>query len=162
MELKEKLTAEIDKKHEYLKQIADGIIETCKDDLEYKNTVLKSKRTLTECFEHVRDKAYDVAKKGDGRTAMVRSDIVYTWCKEFYIMPDKEYEKLKNDDKHAEVAIKENKSTDCDCKKDSDGKKKETIKAPDRDIVTKKQKPEKKKQNDDNLDGQMDIFQFLK
>lgn len=134
-------------KEPYEKSITQGLISLAETDTDLEKALMGN-RKLVDCFAYVKNMAKKQAKNG---CACVRNDIVFAWAADFYKMPDEEYkkfmEKPKVEKKPAEKKV-------VTIKKDVQ----EKPKAPDRNPVPK---AEKKKQDNSQLDGQLDIFSYL-
>lgn len=149
--IKNKLDSEA--KQPYEKSIAAGLTNLAETDSELEKA-LAGNRKINECFTYVRNKAM---KQATGNCACVKDSVVFEWAAEFYKMPEEEYKKLNKPEKKKPVK-EEKKVVPITAAKEKP--KAEKPKAPDRNPVPKKEN--KKKLDDDQLAGQMDIFSFIK
>lgn len=145
------------------KAIIDYLIKRAEEDPGMGEDILQPQKTYTRCWSYIMDQA---KKKLNNRSGAVRSDTVFEWAEDYYRLDDKALaEKEKKDAKKPKGAVKkaetkaENPPAGTADKKDLQ----EIPKRPEKAVNEKPKavgKPKKKEKNDD-LEGQMDIFAFL-
>ena len=157
----EKLNGEMKDLDASGKAIAEYLIRRCNEDPSMKEDVAHEKKTMKGCMSFVKSQARKKAKDG---VAIIEDKTVYEWAEDYFRQDpakmkdepkaaakkkpekaEKTPEKAAKGPKVVETAPEEKKAT-------------EAPKAPDRDHDTK---PKKKKQKNDEIDGQMSLFDFM-
>lgn len=161
---REKLEAE-KKTHsdDNAKVIIDYLIKRAEEDSGMAEDILQLHKTYRKCWSYIMDQA---RKKLSNRSGAVRSDVVFEWAEDYYRLDDKALaEKEKKDAKKPKGAVKKA-ETKAEIPPAGTADKKdlqENQKRPEKAVNEKPKavgKPKKKEKNDD-LEGQMDIFAFL-
>ena len=179
---REKLEAE-KKAHsdDNAKVIIDYLIKRAEEDPGMGEDILQPHKTYRNCWSYIMDQA---KKMLHFRSGAVRSDTVFEWAEDYYRLDDKALaEKAKKDakkaKKYADEAKKEEiKEAQEALKQAADNAKvaqraekklvaqaawkagQKSVEKPGKEAKKTDSKPKKKEKNDD-LEGQMDIFAFL-
>lgn len=161
---REKLEAE-KKTHsdDNAKVIIDYLIKRAEEDPGMAEDILQLHKTYRKCWSYIMDQA---RKKLSNRSGAVRSDVVFEWAEDYYRLDDKALaEKEKKDAKKPKGAVKKA-ETKAEIPPAGTADKKDLQEIPKRPEKAVNEKPKavgkpKKKEKNDDLDGQMDIFAFL-
>lgn len=161
---REKLEAE-KKTHsdDNAKVIIDYLIKRAEEDPGMGEDILQPQKTYTRCWSYIMDQA---KKKLNNRSGAVRSDTVFEWAEDYYRLDDKALaEKEKKDAKKSKGAVKKA-ETKAEIPPAGTADKKDLQEIPKRPEKAVNEKPKavgksKKKEKNDDLEGQMDIFAFL-
>lgn len=161
---REKLEAE-KKTHsdDNAKVIIDYLIKRAEEDPGMGEDILQPQKTYTRCWSYIMDQA---KKKLNNRSGAVRSDTVFEWAEDYYRLDDKALaEKEKKDAKKPKGAVKKA-ETKAEIPPAGTADKKDLQEIPKRPEKAPNEKPKavgkpKKKEKNDDLEGQMDIFAFL-
>lgn len=129
------------------------LIERCEESESLASDICQDHKTWEKCYKYIYEQARKQAKGG---SCAVRDDVVYEWAEDYYHKDDKAEE-----DKKAKEAAERKKKQDAKAKTDSE--KKETSKpAAEPEKKTEAPKPApKSKRNNNDMDGQLDMFSFL-
>ena len=161
---REKLEAE-KKTHsdDNAKVIIDYLIKRAEEDPGMGEDILQPHKTYRNCWSYIMDQA---RKKLSNRSGAVRSDVVFEWAEDYYRLDDKAIaEKEKKDAKKPKGAVKKA-ETKAEIPPAGTADKKDLREIPKRPEKAVNEKPKavgkpKKKEKNDDLEGQMDIFAFL-
>ena len=161
---REKLEAE-KKTHsdDNAKVIINYLIKRAEEDPGMGEDILQPQKTYTRCWSYIMDQA---KKKLNNRSGAVRSDTVFEWAEDYYRLDDKALaEKEKKDAKKPKGAVKKA-ETKAEIPHAGTADKKDLQEIPKRPEKALNEKPKaagkpKKKEKNDDLEGQMDIFAFL-
>lgn len=145
------------------KAIIDYLIKRAEEDPGMGEDILQPQKTYTRCWSYIMDQA---KKKLNNRSGAVRSDTVFEWAEDYYRLDDKALaEKEKKDAKKPKGAVKKA-ETKAEIPPAGAADKKDLQEIPKRPEKAVNEKPKaagkpKKKEKNDDLEGQMDIFAFL-
>ena len=162
---REKLEAE-KKAHsdDNAKVIIDYLIKRAEEDPGMGEDILQPHKTYRNCWSYIMDQA---RKKLSNRSGAVRSDVVFEWAEDYYRLDDKAIaEKEKKAADKVKKGVEKQRMAAKQAEKKAEIPKAETKKekAPkktEKAAVRNADSKPKKKEKNDELDGQMDIFAFL-
>ena len=162
---REKLEAE-KKTHsdDNAKVIIDYLIKRAEEDPGMAEDILQLHKTYRKCWSYIMDQA---RKKLSNRSGAVRSDVVFEWAEDYYRLDDKAIaekekkaaDKVKKGVEKQRVAAKQAEKK-AEIPK-AEVKKEKAPKKTEKAAVRNADSKPKKKEKNDELDGQMDIFAFL-
>ena len=158
----EKLKTEMDKseKQPFAHPILAYLIDRCIEDSGLAEDVMQEHKTWNKCFSYICDQARKMERTGN--CVAVEDQTVFEWAEDYYHKDDKAEEEKK-----AKEAAKKKDKAEKEKKKDIKNKVltglespevKERVKA-EKATIEKKEAPKKKAP--DQIDGRIDIFQFL-
>jgi len=157
---REKLEAE-KKTHsdDNAKVIIDHLIKRAEEDPGMSEDILQPHKTYRNCWSYIMDQA---KKKLSNRSGAVRSDVVFEWAEDYYRLDDKAIaEKEKKEAAKQKPAVKQPEKKPATPKAEVKAKKEAVSKKVEKAAVRSADSKPKKKEKNDELDGQMDIFAFL-
>lgn len=157
---REKLEAE-KKTHsdDNAKVIIDHLIKRAEEDPGMGEDILQPHKTYRRCWSYIMDQA---KKKLSNRSGAVRSDVVFEWAEDYYRLDDKAIaEKEKKEAAKQKPAVKQPEKKPATPKAEVKAKKEAVPKKVEKAAVRSADSKPKKKEKNDELDGQMDIFAFL-
>lgn len=151
----------------YATPIINYLIERCMEDTGMAEDVMQDHKTWGKCFEFIKTKA---RKKAVAGCACIEDQVVYEWAEDYYHKDDKAEEEKKTQKEAKAKKKAEAKKKAADAKKiDIENRAltglehpdiKEKVKA-EKAALQKEKQPPAKKEDPEQLEGQMDIFQWL-
>ena len=146
------------------KVIIDYLIKRAEEDPGMGEDILQPHKTYRNCWSYIMDQA---RKKLSNRSGAVRSDVVFEWAEDYYRLDDKAIaekekkaaDKVKKGVEKQRVAAKQAEKK-AEIPK-AETKKEKAPKKTEKAAVRNADSKPKKKEKNDELDGQMDIFAFL-
>jgi len=144
-----------------LEVIKNYILEASFDE-EYANRVLLPHKSISSCYRFISSKAKEIAFNGmSGMTcACVSDNVVYGWIDEYFFMDDQEASE-KEMKKKIETELQRAKSKKNMKLKKSKSKKSEAVKEKPEENKDKALPETEKKDETENIEGQMNIFDVL-
>lgn len=172
-------------KNKNMQVVANYLLDKAKKDPDYSKMLEETKREFSDCEKYIYEEARKLAVSG---CAMVEDSTVYGWADTFYTMSDDDFKKLmdkikpapkkkekaENADNKAEKAPetdktiktqeteqKELKSPDNTPQSTDNATEEHESKEKSQECVKTEHIRKKKKNDEEAMSGQLDIFSFL-
>jgi len=145
------------------KIVAEYLAERCREDASMAEDVLHEKKTMAGCMAYIRGQAKKQAKNG---MAMVKDSVVYEWAEDYFRQDPSKMKDTSQENADKAVKTERKKATEPQKTPERSGKTADasTIGENKNEVAEKPVEPRKqsaKKKKNDEIDGQMSLFDFM-
>ena len=143
-----------------MEQVIKYVTEKCETDPDYNALVIQEHKTWKRCYQFMSEKAQKIAPIGR-RGMLIEGSTMFAWMDEYYQADDLEKIKAEEEEARKEAERrKELKKEEAERAAKAKKKPEKAVRAPKKKAETPKEHAKPKKNNQD-IDGQMDLFSMM-